>query len=98
VGLVQREVERAGIPTVGISIVRNYTEKVHPPRSVFLRWPFGHPLGEPGNVPQQRTVLFETFKALYAIQTPGEIMDLPFRWRREDYSRYREPSYLGPAR
>jgi hypothetical protein len=97
VGLVQREIERAGISTIGISIVRDYTEKVRPPRSVFLHWPFGHPLGEPGNVLQQRTVLFETFKALYAIPKPGEIIDLPFRWRREDYSGYREPTYLGPA-
>jgi D-proline reductase (dithiol) PrdB len=97
VGLIQREVERAGIPTVGISIVRSYTEKVRPPRSVFLRWPFGHPLGEPGNVPQQRAVLFEAFKALYTIRTPGEIVDLPFRWRREDYSTCRGPSGLGPG-
>ena len=93
-GLIQREIERAGISTIGISIVRQYTEKVRPPRSVFLRWPFGHPLGEPGNVRQQRAVLFEAFKALYAIEVPGEIIDLPFRWRREDYSSYHEPERL----
>ncbi len=87
-GLVQREIEKAGIPTVGISIVREYTEKVRPPRSVYLRWPFGHPLGEPFNVPQQSTVLKMTFSVLCSINTPGMIVALPLRWRREDYARY----------
>jgi D-proline reductase (dithiol) PrdB len=86
VGLVQRAVEKIGIPAIGISIVRGFTEKVKPSRTIFLRWPFGHPLGEPFNVAQHRTVLFEAFKALYTIQEPGEILDLPFKWRRERYT------------
>jgi hypothetical protein len=87
-GLIQREVEKAGIPTVGISIVRAYSERVKPPRTIFLRWPFGHPLGEPFNVLQQRAVLAEAFKALYSLNAPGGILDLPFRWRRERYEHY----------
>jgi hypothetical protein len=87
-GLIQREIEKTGIPTIGISIVRQYSEKVKPPRTIFLRWPFGHPLGEPFNILQQRAVLAEAFKALYAIREPGEITDLPFRWRRESYGHY----------
>jgi D-proline reductase (dithiol) PrdB len=86
VGLVQREVERAGIPTIGITIVRTYTKRVKPPRSVFLNWPFGHPLGEPFNRAQQVAVLVKAFEALYDIKTPGEIRDLPFRWKQETYS------------
>ena len=95
-GLIQREIEKAGIPTVGVTIIREYTEKVQPPRSVFIKWPFGHPLGEPGNTRQQRTVVLEALKALYSISTPGEIIDLPFRWRRHDYSTYQEPGPLVP--
>jgi D-proline reductase (dithiol) PrdB len=85
VGLVQREIERCGIATIGISLVREYSEKVKPPRTIFLRWPFGHPLGEPGNTGQQRTILHAAFTALYHIKTPGTIIDLPYRWRRETY-------------
>jgi len=85
VGLIQRAIEQKGIPTIGISIVRKYTEQVKPPRSVFLKWPFGHPLGEPFNIAQQRAVLKEAFKALREIQVPGTIVDLPFRWKREKY-------------
>lgn len=84
-GLIQRKVERAGISTIGISIARGYTKNARPPRSVFLRWPLGHPLGEPFNRDQQRAVLAEALKALYAIDAPGEIIDLPFKWRRQTY-------------
>ena len=91
-GLIQREIERIGIATIGISIVREYSEKVQPPRTVFLRWPFGHPLGEPGNSPQQRAVVLEALRALYQIEEPGTIIDLPFRWRREKYADYQPPT------
>ncbi|MCP4402769.1 MAG: hypothetical protein GY801_36385 [bacterium] len=84
--MVQREIERAGISTVGISIVRKFSEQVKPPRTIFLKWPFGHPLGEPFHVAQQRTVLRKAFEALESIQEPGTILDIPFRWRRETYS------------
>ena len=97
-GLVQREIEKAGIPTVGVSIVREYTEKVQPPRTVYIKWPFGHPLGEPGNIKQQRTVILEAFRVLYEAVSPGEIVDLPFRWRRHDYESYEEPRIFLPVR
>ena len=84
-GLIQRVIEASGIATIGVSIVRDYTEKVRPPRTVFLRWPFGHPFGEPFHRAQQRTVLRELFKAVESLETPGEIVDLPFRWKREQY-------------
>jgi D-proline reductase (dithiol) PrdB len=92
VGLIQRAIESVGIATVGISIVREYTEKVKPPRTVYLHWPFGHPLGEPGKVEQQRAVVLEALRALYQIKEPGSIIDLPFRWRRENYRNYQPPA------
>ena len=73
------------MPTIGVSIVRSYSEQVCPPRTVFLRWPYGHPFGEPGNAAQQRVVLRAALKALVSIIEPGTIVDLPYRWRRESY-------------
>ncbi len=84
-GLIQREIERAGISTISISIVRSFSEKIRPPRTVFLDWPFGHPLGKPFNVAQQRSVLMASFRALYSIRTPGEIVDLRYSWKGEEY-------------
>lgn len=80
-------IEAAGIATIGITIVREYTEQVKPPRSVFLRWPFGHPLGEPFNRIQQRTVVFDCLDQLYTIDIPGTIIDLPYIWRRHDFNK-----------
>jgi len=85
VGLIQRCIESAGIPTVGISIVRQYTEKVKPPRTIFLKWPFGHPLGEPGHIEQQRAVLRKALDALVGIKSPGTIIDVPWPWKRKSY-------------
>jgi len=85
VGLIQRTIEASGIPTVSISVNRPYTEKVKPPRSILLRWPFGHPLGEPGHIDQQTAVLCKAFEALYTLDTPGQILDVHWRWRRETY-------------
>jgi len=82
VGLAARTIEQHGIPTVALSIVRKLTEKTRPPRALFVRWPFGHPLGEPFNVAQQRWMLCDALRALVELQTPGQIIDLPYLWRR----------------
>jgi len=85
--LIQREIEHSGIPTVGISLVREYTEKIKPPRTIHLRWPFGHPVGEPFKEAQQAATLDKAFGALYGITEPGDIIDIRFKWRREIYPR-----------
>lgn len=95
-GLIQRAIEANGIATISISVNRPYTEKVRPPRAIFLPWPFGHPFGEPGNIDQQTAVLYKAFEALYTIQSPGEIVDVGWRWRRMDYSR--QPCFNIPGR
>jgi hypothetical protein len=95
VGLIQRAVERAGIPTVSLSLLRQLTERMQPPRAVCLRWPFGHPLGEPFNRAQQLTVIRDALAALYTA-SPGSVVSLPYRWRRDQYA---EPASweLGPT-
>jgi hypothetical protein len=85
--LIQREIERSGIPTIGISIMRRFTEKVKPPRSIHLYWPYGHPLGEPFMVGQQAAVLGRAFDAFSQITEPGTIIDVMFKWHREQYPR-----------
>lgn len=54
------------------------------PRAVFLRWPMGHPLGEPFNKRQQGFILKRTLTEMESITTPGMIIDLPYRWRRPE--------------
>ncbi len=93
-GLIQRAIEESGIPTVSISLLGDVTAKIRPPRAVLLRWPFGHPLGEPFNRAQQLTVIRDALATLYTA-TPAALVPLAYRWRRE---RYAEPASwdLGP--
>ncbi len=46
---------------------------------------FGHALGEPGNVAQQRTILHDMLSMARAASRPGLVIELPYRWRRETY-------------
>jgi D-proline reductase (dithiol) PrdB len=69
-----------------VSIVRKFTEEVKPPRSIYLKWPYGHPFGEIGVVNQQKTVLKDALRLLETATEPGVIVDLPYKWRREKYS------------
>lgn len=85
-GLIARTIEAAGIPTVCIIGLRDIAEKVRPPRTVHLRWPFGHTLGEPHNRAQQLSVIHYALRALYTISEPGTILDPGWRWRREQYT------------
>jgi len=82
--------EKRGIVTVTLGLTRNHLESVRPPRALFLKWPFGHPMGEPGNRPQQLTLIFEALRLARECTVPGTIIDLPYRWKRHAYG---EPDF-----
>jgi hypothetical protein len=52
---------------------------------LYLHWPFGHALGEPGKSEQHRTVLHDMLSMARRATKPGLIVELPYRWRRETY-------------
>ena len=85
-GLVQRAIEAAGVPTVGITLQKEITLKVRPPRALYLRYPFGHPMGEAGAVAQQRTILLDALRALETVSTPGQIVEPGYRWKRHRFA------------
>lgn len=85
-GLLQRAIESRGIPTVGITLQKEVTRKVKPPRAVFLAYPFGHPMGEPFQVAQQRAILALALDALETVTEPGTILEPGWRWRRHRFA------------
>jgi D-proline reductase (dithiol) PrdB len=91
VGLIARSLEAAGIATVSISLARELTQAVGAPRAVFLKWPLGHPLGEPEQRAQQRTVIFDALQTLLTAEAPGTIVEPGYRWRRHHYT---EPDWI----
>lgn len=64
VGLIQRAIEYAGITTVSLSLLREITEKIQPPRALYVPFPLGYPLGEPNNVELQTHVMQTAFELL----------------------------------
>jgi D-proline reductase (dithiol) PrdB len=74
VGLIQSIIEKAGIPTASVTLLREVTERVDPPRTLFLDLPFGYPLGAPNNTPLQ-TVIILAMLALLKERVPP-----PVRW------------------
>ncbi len=55
--MLARTLEQQGITTVSISMVREHTEKVKPPRALWVPFPFGHALGRPNDAELQHRVL-----------------------------------------
>ena len=70
VGLIQRAIEYAGITTVSISLLREITEKIRPPRALFVARPLGYPLGEPGNPNLQTRIMRAAFALLPRTDVP----------------------------
>jgi D-proline reductase (dithiol) PrdB len=86
VGLIQRSIESLGIPTIGITLLKGVTRKVRPPRALYLRYPFGHPMGEPFAVKQQRAILVRALEELATITEPGTIVEPGWAWRRHRFA------------
>ena len=85
-GLIARAIEAVGIATVSISLTKELTAAVGVPRAVFVKWPLGHPLGEPNRSAQQRTLIFAALRLLLDAQAPGIIAEPGYRWKRETYT------------
>ena len=62
--LVAAELERQGISTVVIQLLRNVAEKVRPPRAMFVPFKHGYPLDTPGDAGRQHAVIEAALKLL----------------------------------
>ena len=99
VGLIAREVEAAGIPTLCMTSAYDITQAVNPPRAAFLDYPLGHQTGKPDNPANQRAIVLAALSAFETISKPGTIVELPYvwdandrRWEETDYT----PGFLPP--
>ncbi len=78
--LIQREIEAAGIPTVGVSVCMDITYQLQAPRAVALRFPMGNPFGSSMDASMQSRVLRDALTLIDTVRTPGEIVSLPYDW------------------
>ncbi len=73
--------ESHGISSAAISLVREHTVKVKPPRSLWVPFPFGYALGRPGDAALQHRVL----RALL------DLLDAPSGPVLQDFAESEEP-------
>ena len=73
VGLIQSIIEKTGIPTVSVTLLREITERVAPPRALFVDFPLGYPLGAPNDAALQTRIILSVF-ALLAESIPPAIL------------------------
>ncbi len=64
VSLVAAELERQGIATVAIQLLRNVTKRVRPPRALFVPFRHGYPLDVPLDAARQHAVIEAALRLL----------------------------------
>lgn len=79
-GLLQSTIEKAGIPTVSISLLMEITTQVEPPRVLVVDRPLGFPLGEPNNPELQKSIML----AALALLTQPVEQPLAVAFTRDD--------------
>lgn len=78
VGLIQTAMERAGIATVSISLLREVAEAIQPPRVLSVPFRFGYPLGRPNDTELQRQIILSALSLLTSTTLPV-IEDFQYR-------------------
>ena len=64
VSLIAAEIERHGIATTCLILLRHIAEAVRPPRALSLPFPHGFPLGAPHDAALQRNVIERALELL----------------------------------
>jgi len=73
VSLVAAEIERHGIATVALLLLREVAERTRPPRALVLPFRHGFPLDSPNDPPRQRRVI-EAALSLLASDGPPPVL------------------------
>ena len=68
--MLARAIEETGLPTVTIALIREHAQRVKPPRTLWVPFPFGFALGNPDDPPFQQKVLSAALGLLSENDTP----------------------------
>ncbi len=83
-GLIAREIEARGIPTLSMTSALSITRSVNPPRAAFVDFPLGHTTGKPHDPEGQRSLLLAALAAFETLEEPGDVLDLLTHWDDDD--------------
>ncbi len=69
-GALGHYLEAEGVPTSQISLIREHTETIQPPRALWVPFELGRPLGPPSDADLQRRVLSAALELFEAARGP----------------------------
>jgi D-proline reductase (dithiol) PrdB len=81
--------ERAGIPTVTVTMMPAIAQQLGAPRVVGVGFPFGHAFGTPGDRTLQRRVLETALTVLAGAAEFGTRVDIDAEWPQPLREAYR---------
>lgn len=77
---MQREIEKAGIPTIIIAALPPVVRQTGAPRAVAPLVPMGANAGEPHNIEQQTQIVRAALEQLITLDAPGKVVSLPYEY------------------
>jgi len=81
--VLARTFEEAGLSTVLVTVMPYWSERLGVPRTVGVEFPYGHPLGRPGDRDTQMGIVREALRLLEEATGPGEIRELGYVWPQD---------------
>ena len=72
--VLARTLEAAGLATIMVTNMPFWAEKMGAPRTLAVEVPFGHTLGQPHAIAQQRRLLDQALEVLETARVPGTIV------------------------
>lgn len=77
-------------------MIPEFTTSVGAPRVAGIEFPFGRPLGLPGDRAGQRAVLHTALEVLSRARVPGTVIQLPFLWPQSPHDARADPPVPPP--
>ena len=77
-------------------MICEFTASVGAPRVAGIEYPFGRPLGLPGDRAGQRAVLRAALDVVSHARAPGTVTQLPFRWPQSPHDARADPPVPPP--
>jgi hypothetical protein len=78
--VLARTLEEMGVPTVLITNMPYWAEKIGAPRTLAVEHPFGQPIGFPHDVEGQLQVLRLALSLFEKLTSPGQILEVEDTW------------------
>lgn len=69
--------------SVLVTVMPYWAERLGVPRTIGVAFPYGHPLGRPGDRDTQMGIIREALKLLEEAREPGEVRELDYVWPQD---------------